>query len=91
MDGVESTDICVFSCDDLVHNHPNEEAEQSENDKEVAKILRETGRLLGIEVLDHIIIGKDGCVSFKEAGVFTKVLKFNSQENGFVYLVKIFK
>jgi DNA repair protein RadC len=52
----------------LVHNHPSGEAEPSENDKEVTKLLMDAGRLLGIEVLDHIIIGKDGYVSLKEKG-----------------------
>jgi DNA repair protein RadC len=52
----------------LVHNHPSGEAEPSPNDIEVTKLLMEAGRLLGIEVLDHIIIGKDGYVSLKEKG-----------------------
>jgi DNA repair protein RadC len=52
----------------LVHNHPSGEAEASENDKEVTKLLMDAGRLLGIEVLDHIIVGKKGFVSLKEKG-----------------------
>ena len=52
----------------LVHNHPSGEAEPSKEDKEVTKLLMEAGRVLGIEVLDHIIIGKDGYVSLKEKG-----------------------
>jgi DNA repair protein RadC len=52
----------------LVHNHPSGEAEPSENDKEVTKLLMDAGRLLGIEVLDHIIIGMDGYQSMKEQG-----------------------
>ena len=53
----------------LVHNHPSGEAEPSENDKEVTKLLTDAGRMLGIEVLDHIIIGKDNYVSMKEKGI----------------------
>jgi DNA repair protein RadC len=56
----------------LVHNHPSGEAEPSANDTEVTKVLSEAGRLLGIEVLDHIIIGKDGYASLKEKGVLTQ-------------------
>jgi DNA repair protein RadC len=55
----------------LVHNHPSGEAEPSINDKEVTKVLMEAGRVVGIEVLDHIIIGKNGYVSMKEKGGFT--------------------
>jgi DNA repair protein RadC len=55
----------------LVHNHPSGEAEPSKEDKEVTKLLMEAGRVLGIEVLDHIIIGRDGYVSLKEKGGFT--------------------
>jgi DNA repair protein RadC len=52
----------------LVHNHPSGEAEPSINDREVTKVLREAGSLLGIEVLDHIVIGSNGFVSMKEEG-----------------------
>jgi DNA repair protein RadC len=55
----------------LVHNHPSGEAEPSANDTEVTKILVEAGRVVGIEVLDHIIIGKEGYVSLKEKGVIS--------------------
>jgi DNA repair protein RadC len=55
----------------LVHNHPSGEAEPSNEDKEVTKLLMEAGRVLGIEVLDHIIIGKDNYVSMKEKGGFS--------------------
>jgi DNA repair protein RadC len=53
----------------LVHNHPSGEAEPSINDTEVTKLLMEAGRVVGIEVLDHIIIGNNGFVSMKEKGV----------------------
>jgi DNA repair protein RadC len=56
----------------LVHNHPSGEAEPSANDTEVTKLLMEAGRMLGIEVLDHIIIGKDGYASLKEKGVLSQ-------------------
>jgi DNA repair protein RadC len=53
----------------LVHNHPSGEAEPSTNDIEVTKLLSEAGRIVGIEVLDHIIIGKDSFISLKEIGI----------------------
>lgn len=50
----------------LVHNHPSGNREPSEDDLEITKRLVEAGRILGIEVLDHIIITKDRFLSFKE-------------------------
>ena len=50
----------------LVHNHPSGDCNPSKEDKEVTKILENAGDLLGINVLDHIIIGKDNYYSFKE-------------------------
>jgi len=42
----------------LVHNHPSGLPDPSKEDIEVTKRLVEAGKLLGIEILDHIIIGK---------------------------------
>lgn len=50
----------------LAHNHPSGGLEPSEEDIDVHKRLTEAGRILGIEVLDHIIVTKTGFVSFKE-------------------------
>ena len=52
----------------LVHNHPSGEAEASAADIEVTKMLYNAGDIIGISVLDHIIIGKQGYVSMKEKG-----------------------
>jgi DNA repair protein RadC len=41
----------------LVHNHPSGEAEPSGEDIEVTKKLIEAGKSLGIQVLDHVIVG----------------------------------
>jgi DNA repair protein RadC len=50
----------------LAHNHPSGDPIPSKEDIDVTKRLVEAGKILGIEVLDHIIIG-DGCfISFKE-------------------------
>ncbi|MEW6685685.1 MAG: DNA repair protein RadC [Candidatus Edwardsbacteria bacterium] len=50
----------------LAHNHPSGDAEPSEDDLKITKKLVESGKILGIEVLDHIVIGKNNFYSFKE-------------------------
>ncbi|MEW6618805.1 MAG: DNA repair protein RadC [bacterium] len=50
----------------LVHNHPSGNPEPSEDDLEITKRLIEASKILGIEILDHIIIAKTGFYSFKE-------------------------
>ena len=50
----------------LAHNHPSGELAPSEDDLGVNKRLSEAGKILGIEVLDHIIVTKTGFLSFKE-------------------------
>lgn len=49
----------------LAHNHPSGITEPSEEDKIVTKRLIEAGKLLGIEVLDHIIVTKMAYISQK--------------------------
>ena len=50
----------------LAHNHPSGDPEPSEDDITVTKRLIEAGKIMGIEVIDHIIIVKNGYFSFKE-------------------------
>ena len=53
----------------LVHCHPSGDPTASNEDLEITRRLVEAGKLLGIEVLDHVIVG-DGCwVSLKEKGI----------------------
>jgi len=52
----------------LVHNHPSGDCEPSDADKEVTKLLFDAGDILGINVIDHIIIGMNGYSSMKEKG-----------------------
>lgn len=52
----------------LVHNHPSGETEPSNEDIALTNRLDEAGKILGIKVLDHIIIG-DTYYSFKEEGL----------------------
>jgi len=51
------------------HNHPSGDPEPSKVDFETTKRLVEAGKIIGIEVLDHIIVGDDRYVSLKEMGV----------------------
>ena len=50
----------------FVHNHPSGDPEPSEDDLEITKRLVDGGKILGIEVVDHIIVAKDEFMSFKE-------------------------
>ena len=50
----------------LAHNHPSGDLEPSEDDLALNKRLVEAGKILGIEVIDHIVISKSGYFSFKE-------------------------
>jgi len=51
----------------LVHNHPSGDPEPSEDDLEITKRIQEAGKIMGIDVLDHIIITKNKLFSFKES------------------------
>jgi DNA repair protein RadC len=53
----------------VVHNHPSGDPEPSPDDASLTKQLEEAGRLLGIEVTDHIVIGRNGIVSLRERGL----------------------
>ncbi len=50
----------------LAHNHPSGDAEPSEDDLVITKRLVEAGKIMGIEINDHIIVTKNGFFSFKE-------------------------
>lgn len=50
----------------FAHNHPSGDPEPSEDDLETTKQLTEAGKILGIEVVDHIIVTKNNYFSFKD-------------------------
>lgn len=50
----------------LAHNHPSGNAEPSEQDLQVTQRIQEAGALLGIELIDHIVIGDDNYYSLRE-------------------------
>jgi len=49
----------------LAHNHPSGDPEPSTEDLAITKRLVESGKILGIEITDHIILAKNGFISFK--------------------------
>jgi DNA repair protein RadC len=53
----------------LVHNHPSGDPTPSAEDRAVTRQLRAAGQTIGIEVLDHVIVGEGRYVSFVEAGL----------------------
>lgn len=52
----------------VAHNHPSGNPQQSQEDIHVTKRLVEAGKMIGIEVLDHLIIGDRKFTSLKEKG-----------------------
>ncbi len=57
----------------LAHNHPSGEAAPSDDDIQMTRRIVEAGRILGITVLDHVVIGRGQYVSMRESltGWFT--------------------
>ena len=53
----------------LLHNHPGGNPSPSKCDREITERIFQAGELLGIHLLDHIIIGDQRYVSFKETGI----------------------
>jgi DNA repair protein RadC len=58
----------------LAHNHPSGDPEPSPEDLDVTRQLVESGRLLGIPVRDHIILGDGSFVSLLERGLLLPTL-----------------
>ena len=50
----------------VVHNHPSGDPTPSPDDIALTRAVVEAGRLLDIEVLDHLVIGRKGWISLKE-------------------------
>lgn len=55
----------------FAHNHPSGETVPSEEDAVVTRRLIKAGELVGVQVLDHVILGHDGYFSFLDSGLFT--------------------
>jgi len=54
----------------FVHNHPSGNPEPSEEDVKLTERLAQAGEIVGIDVLDHIIIGDKSYLSLKRKGLF---------------------
>jgi DNA repair protein RadC len=52
----------------LVHNHPSGDPEPSRDDERVTRRLVEAGRLVGVEILDHLVVGGGTWVSLARRG-----------------------
>lgn len=50
----------------LLHNHPSGDCTPSKQDINVTKRLMEAGDIIGVNVLDHLVIGRPGYFSLKE-------------------------
>lgn len=53
----------------LVHNHPSGDPAPSPEDVRVTEMIAEAGKLLDVDVLDHLVIGRNRFVSLKERGL----------------------
>ena len=53
----------------MVHNHPSGLPEPSKADIQITGRIAEAGRLLGVTVHDHVIIGRHGHVSLRAKGL----------------------
>jgi DNA repair protein RadC len=52
-----------------VHNHPSGDPQPSQEDRVLTTRLAQAGQLLGIQMLDHIIVGRDTYMSFADEGL----------------------
>jgi len=52
----------------LVHNHPSGDPEPSQADRNLTHKVKEALDLVGVRMLDHIVVGREGCVSLAEQG-----------------------
>jgi len=55
----------------LVHNHPSGHTEPSEEDKHITQAIIQAAATVDIRVVDHIIVAKDGYLSFMEEGLLS--------------------
>jgi DNA repair protein RadC len=61
----------------FVHNHPSGDPAPSEADVAITDRLCRAGELLGIAVLDHIVLGREGYFSFADEGVLARLRDVN--------------
>lgn len=64
-EAIRKSSASIIAC----HNHPSGDPTQSQEDVNITKRLYEVGKIVGIDLLDHIIIGDNCYVSLKEKGI----------------------
>lgn len=52
----------------VAHNHPSGDTTPSKEDIDITERLKSSGQIIGIQLLDHLIIGNGRCLSLKEEG-----------------------
>lgn len=52
----------------LAHNHPSGSLDPSDEDIQITKRLKEAGDIIGIKLLDHVIVTKEGYLSLRDEG-----------------------
>jgi DNA repair protein RadC len=53
----------------VVHNHPSGDPEPSPEDCALTERLRDAARLLGVDLLDHVVVAREGFVSLRQRGL----------------------
>ena len=53
----------------LAHNHPSGDVSPSQDDIDLIRRLVKAGEIMGIDILDHIVIGSTDFLSLKERGL----------------------
>ena len=61
--------VCRAAALVLFHNHPSGDPEPSAEDVSLTRRLAAAGELMGIEVLDHVVLGAGRYVSLKQRGI----------------------
>lgn len=51
----------------LIHNHPSGDPTPSSQDRDITKRLKEVGAIIGINVIDHIVVGQGKAISLAES------------------------
>ena len=59
---------CLASAITVCHNHPSGNLKPSESDTKITQKIKESGALLDIQLLDHIIVGGDEYYSYADNG-----------------------
>ena len=59
--------LCGASCIIIIHNHPSGVSTPSCGDDVITKMIADSGRLISVELLDHVIVGNGDFYSYKQS------------------------